>query len=90
MSITLTPKDAEFILRFIRVDLEKINEASKESEKSWERLNLACKDEIKGIPAVMSIMEVAREAKKLSDGNVREIKESLQHCIELLTWGSER
>lgn len=90
MSITLTPKDADFILRFIRADLEKINEASKESEKSWERLNLACKDEIKDIPAVMSIMEVAREAKKLSDGNVREIKESLQHCIELLTWGSER
>lgn len=90
MSITLTTKDADFILRFIRADLEKINERSKETEKSWERLNAACKDDIKDLPAIMSIMEVAREAKKLSDNNATEIKESLQHCIELLTWGSER
>lgn len=90
MSITLTTKDADFILRFIRTDLEDVNKRSKEADESWERLNAACTDNIKDLPVITSMMKLAGIAKSESERNLTEVKAALEHCIELLTWGSKR
>ena len=90
MSITLTPKDADFILRFIRTDLEDVNKRFKEADESWKRMNAVCTDDIKNLPVITSMLKLAGIAKAESERNLNEVKAELEHCIELLTWGSER
>ena len=90
MSFTLTTKDADFILRFIRTSLEEVNKRFKEVDESWKRLNAACTDNIIDLSVVTSVMKLADIAKLESERNLTEVKAALEHCIELLTWGSER
>lgn len=90
MNIVLTPKDADFILRYIRIDLERLvksdNEIIKCKNAYVERLKSkgVKEDSFEGVIA-KSLLELSDEVMNTSETN----KKDLEHCIELLTCGSE-
>ena len=89
MEIKLTAKDADFILRFIRSDLQRIVDNSTNLDESWSRLEHSCTDQIKDLPFVKGLMEVAGDAMKMARSDNDDLRKGLEHCVELLTCGSE-
>lgn len=88
--IQLNEKDADFILRFLRTDLEKINDrvnalldSKDELQKTYEG------SDIKDSRIAQIMMDIANEVTEETKEGMQEVKNELLHCIELLTVGSE-
>ena len=88
MNIVLSAKDADFILKYLRDDLEKVCEAGDkiakkqaEFKKHINELNVDCPELI----LANGLIEVSDDM--ITESN--EIKNNLTRCIELLTCGSE-
>ena len=89
MNISLTAKDADFILGFIRADLQRVIDNSANLDESWKRLEASCTDNIKGLSFVQGLMKIAGDAKEMAVSDNNDIRKNLERCIELLTCGSE-
>lgn len=90
MNITLTQADADFILKYIRMDARRVEEryeTLQENEnnlrKAYEKANLT--DRAVG----NAIMEVAEELSTNVKNDLIELRKDFTKCIELLTVGSE-
>lgn len=88
--IQLNEKDADFILRFIRVDLERLNgnlnelhQSNNDLKETYEKSNM--KDSL----MAKCMMDLAEEVTTKTTEGLSEIKNDLIHCIDLLTTGSE-
>ena len=88
MDITITQKDADFILRFIRADLKRVVDSSENLRNNYDRLEKSCTENIKDLPEVISMMKMATELKKTMDEDNNELRKDLEKCIEILTIGS--
>ena len=90
MNITLTTKDADLILKYIRKDLERIIESDKKIAESKQRFvdcldkNGIKKDSFSGRIAA-ELLDFSNEVEKTS----AECRNELTQCIKLLTCGSE-
>ena len=90
MNVVLSAKDADFILKFLRADLEKVSECgdnlidkrNKYKEKMGE-LQLA--DNCPEMILVNGLIDIADDLIDESE----DTKKDLMKCIELLTIGSE-
>lgn len=88
--VTLSNEDADFILRFLRADLEliefrmeKLTESKKSLQKTYDT------SEIKNTKLAQIMMDTADKISSQSLKEMQEIKNNLIHGIELLTAGSE-
>ena len=89
MNIILTQQDADFILKFIRNDLEQLAEVSSELDEKYKKLQSSFTDRLKGNKDAVTIMEIARVAAEAMNETTTEMKNDLEKCIMLLTVGSE-
>ena len=93
MEIRLTTKDADFILTYLRSDLERLNDNCDKvhaNEKRLEKLRFkVCKD---GNEAEKTFVEITAKAleKDIAEYNrlYQEHTDKIVKCIELLTIGS--
>ena len=90
MNITLTTKDADLILKYIRQDLERVIESDKKIAESKQRFTECLEkegikqDSFSGRLAA-ELLDFSTEVEKKS----AECKSELVKCIKLLTCGSE-
>jgi len=89
MNIILTQQDADFILKYIRSDLEQLAEVSSELDEKYKKLQSSFTDRLKSNKDAVTIMEIARTAAEAMSETTTEIKNDLEKCIMLLTVGSE-
>ena len=89
MNIILTQQDADFILKFIRNDLEQLAEVSSELDEKYKKLQSSFTDRLKNNRDAVTIMEIARTAAEAMSETTTEMKNDLEKCIMLLTVGSE-
>ena len=90
MNIVLTPKDADFILKYLRFDLECINEKKEKLEKGKVELRSTYDEsDIKDERMAKYLLDLAEVTADATLKGFDEIKKDLNHCIELLTVGSE-
>lgn len=89
MSISLTTKDADFILGFIRADLQRVVDNTANLDESWKRLEASCTDNIKDLSFVQGLMKIAGDARQMAVSDNNDIRKDLERCVELLTCGSE-
>jgi len=90
MDITLNTKDADFILRFLRTDLERINDSLSKLKDSKDELQKTCeKSDLKDSRLAQVMMSIADEVATETTDGMEEVKGDLLRCIELLTVGSE-
>jgi hypothetical protein len=89
MNITLTQQDADFILRFIRADLENISETQSQIQKKHSALNSHFTKKLKDNETAKELMSFANEFTSMVDEAICETKDELEKCIMLLTVGSE-
>ena len=88
--ITLTPSDADFILKFLRIDLERLNENIEKLQQGKEDLKDTYQNSnIKDIKMATYMLNLAEEVTDKTTLGLNEVKNNLLHCIELLTTGSE-
>lgn len=88
--IQLNEKDADFILRFLRIDLERLNGNLNELQQSNDDLKETYeKSSVKDSLMAKYMMDLAEEVTSKTTAGLSEIKNDLIHCIELLTVGSE-
>ena len=88
--ITLSNEDADFILRFLRTDLDTLNNKLNKLSDSREELQKTYNEsEMKGTKLANVMMDIAEKVATEAKNNMQEVKENLLHCIELLTVGSE-
>ena len=90
MNITLSHKDADFILKYLRADLERVNKCGSdltEKRNNYKEKIDKCSSVVSGPELILAngLIEVADEMLEESE----EIKKDLLRCIELLTVGSE-
>jgi len=88
--IELTQKDADFILRYIRADLQKASEAVERLKQRQEELERSCKKVDEKGEALESLITITKLVGKAVDDDMNIIRHDLEHCIELLTCGSEK
>ncbi len=87
--IELTQKDADFILKYIRADLERASEAVERLKKRQEELEKSCnKVDLKG-EGLESLITITKIVGKAVDNDMNIIRHDLERCVELLTCGSE-
>ena len=86
MNITLSQKDADFILRFLRTDLEHVTKCGDYIRKKQADVKSHLKD-LEGPEQILigGLLEVSDDMICESE----ELKSELLKCIELLTVGSE-
>ena len=89
MNIILTQQDADFILKYIRSDLEQLAEVSSELDEKYKKLQSSFTDRLKSNKDAVTIMEIAKVATEAMSETTTEIKNDLEKCIMLLTVGSE-
>ena len=90
MDITLNTKDADFILRFLRTDLERINDSLSKLKDSKDELQKTYeKSDLKDSRLAQVMMSIADEVATETTDGMEEVKGDLLRCIELLTVGSE-
>jgi len=90
MNIVLTQKDADFILKYIRMDAKRIDEKVEELKKDELRLLESCKQLNNFEPKTASmISNFAKEFGKNVIDELENIQSDFTKCIELLTVGSE-
>lgn len=89
MNIILTQQDADFILKYIRNDLEQLAEVSSELDEKYKKLQSSFTDRLKSNRDAVTIMEIARTAAEAMSETTTEMKNDLEKCIMLLTVGSE-
>lgn len=90
MNIVLTQKDADFILKYIRMDAKRVDDRFKTLEENEHNLLKSCEQLNKFEPETASM--VTEFAKKLGSdvrSDLEELKSDFTRCIELLTIGSE-
>lgn len=88
MNIIISQKDADFILKFIRADLKRVSDSSASLHNNYKRLEKSCTEDLRNLPEVASMMEMATILKKTMDEDSDEIRKDLEKCIEILTIGS--
>ena len=90
MNITLNSKDADFILRFLRTDLERLNDSLNKLLDSKEELQKTYNEsQIKDSKLAQVMMNIAEEVAAETKDGMQGVKNDLLKCIELLTVGSE-
>ena len=87
--IELTQKDADFILRYIRADLQKASEAVERLKQRQEELERSCKKVDEKGEALESLITITKLVGKAVDNDMNIIRHDLERCVELLTCGSE-
>ena len=88
--ITLSTKDADFILKYIRADLEKITEAySLTEKKKREFIEELEKEDVKNDSFEGTMAKTLIDLANAINTETSAIKEDLTKCVELLTVGSE-
>lgn len=90
MNIVLTQKDADFILKYIRMDARRVDERYKMLEENEKNLRESCERLNKYEPKTAAM--VSDFAKNLGNDvrdELTELKNDFSKCIELLTIGSE-
>lgn len=88
--ITLSTKDADFILKYIRADLEKITEAYSLTEKKKREFIEELKEEdVKDDSFEGTMAKTLIDLANAINIETSAIKEDLTKCVELLTVGSE-
>ena len=88
--ITLSNKDADFILKYIRADLEKITEAYSLTEKKKREFIEELKEEdVKDDSFEGTMAKTLIDLANAINTETSAIKEDLTKCVELLTVGSE-
>lgn len=90
MNITLTTKDADLILKYIRQDLERVIESDKKIAESKQRFidcleNNGIKSDSFSGRIAAELLDFSSEVEKTS----AECKTELTKCIRVLTCGSE-
>ena len=90
MNITITTKDADLILKYIRIDLERVIASDKKIAESKQKfVDCLEKNGIKGDSVsgriANEILDLSSEVEKSS----AECKSELTKCIKILTCGSE-
>ena len=90
MNIVLTQKDADFILKYIRMDARRVDERFKMLEENEKNLAESCKklSDMQPQTAVL-ISDFAKHLGKDVRNDLEELKNDFSKCIELLTAGSE-
>ena len=88
MDIKLTAKDADFILKFIRTDLQRVCETSAKIRGKQTELE-AMYEKSEKSDLIKLVWEMAKEAGTLVSEDMTEIRHDLERCVELLTVGSE-
>ena len=90
MNIILTQEDADFILKYIRMDARRVDERCEELKKNELNLLESCKQLNKFEPkTAFVISNFAKEFGKNAIYELEEIKSDFTRCIKLLTIGSE-
>lgn len=88
MNIVLKQKDADFILSFIRTDLKQLESSiNKLDVKEQNLINSAKK--LQDDAVVEIITQLTLEQGNVVKKGLKEIKDDLIRCVELLTVGSE-
>lgn len=88
MNIVLKQKDADFILSFIRTDLKQLESSiNKLDVKEQNLINSAKK--LQDDAVVEIITQLTLEQGNVVKKSLKEIKDDLIRCVELLTVGSE-
>lgn len=87
MEITLTSKDADFILKFIRAELVRLNDSALKLNHRQKELEAVYKD-MKKSDYGDTIVQLAKEVSTCVSDNMNEVRRDLERCIELLTIGS--
>lgn len=88
--IVLSTKDADFILKYIRADLEKITEAySLTEKKKREFIEELKKEDVKDDSFEGTMAKTLIDLANAINTETSAIKEDLTKCVELLTVGSE-
>ena len=89
MNIVLTQKDADFILRFIRQDLERVICSDKDLEYKFTKLKKQHEEKLKGDAFADMLIDTASRMTRAVNNASTEIRKDLEHCVELLMCGSE-
>ena len=90
MNITLSQKDADFILKYIRMDARRVDERLKSLKESEERLRDKCKAlQLEDDSLAVALLEAASQAGTEVADEMNGLKKDFTRCIELLTVGSE-
>ena len=89
MNIVLTQKDADFILKIIRLDLARVVESETDLDNKFAQLQKHHTENLKDISFANIIMQTATEMTNELKEQHMEIRKDLEHCIELLMCGSD-
>ena len=90
MNIVLTQKDADFILKYIRMDARRIDERYKMLEENEKNLRESCEKLNKYEPKTAALVsDFAKNLGNNARNELTELKNDFAKCIELLTAGSE-
>lgn len=89
MNITLTQKDADFVLSLLRSYLNKIITSVDEVNEQYEELQKRHKEEAESNFIIGQLMNTASIMKADIDKDVAELKGKLERSIERLMCGSE-
>lgn len=89
MNIVLTQEDADFVLKYIRADLEKLSDQLKINASQCAELRKKCSDKIKDEPLLQTLMGIADDLKKEVEEGAAVLQSGLERCAELLMCGSE-
>lgn len=88
MDIVLNQKDADFILKYIRGELERLIISEKTHEEKYKKLQNHYK-KMKKDTFVDGLMDIAGELHSDVSEGLNEYHKGLERCIELLMCGSE-
>ena len=89
MNIVLNQKDADFILKYIRGDLERLIASENSRKEKYERLEHHYGKIEKKDLCVDGLMKAAKELHEEVNEEVFELHQGLDRCVELLMCGSE-
>lgn len=88
MDIILNQKDSDFILKYIRGDLERLIISENSHKEKYKKLRQYY-NKMKKDPFVDGLMDIAGELHGDVTEGLAEYHKGLEHCIELLMCGSE-
>ena len=88
MNIVLSQKDADFILKYIRGDLERLIVSENSRKEKYEILKQHY-NKIEKDPLIDSLMEAAKDLHEDISEGLSEFHKGQERCIELLMCGSE-
>lgn len=92
MNIVLTQKDADFILKYIRLDARRVEENYKKLTENENRLVKAYEEsnfDKNELTLATTLLDMAKEVGTSAKNDLIELQKDFTRCIELLTVGSE-